>query len=92
MSEIIVNSFIVLSREDKHHEPLKKIFINAERGECFIFSDKADLGKFIDELRQTFEQVMPFGCEILISSSRVIRSLTTEVFRLSDLLAPPTQS
>lgn len=60
---ITVTKFTISSTERRQKQPVKDIEILPKNG-AFVFFDAAAMESFEDELRQTFEQVLVFGCTV----------------------------
>lgn len=82
MSKIIIDAFVVESQGESHMEPFKMVSITPEKNKKFEFVDSADLETFVDDLRQTFERVMPFGCEVKANASTLLGQLEYSVKKL----------
>lgn len=75
MKTILIDSFVVVSQNDSFKEPVSKILLSPKVGERFEFVDTSDLEDFMQDLRQTFERVMPFGCEVKANATSLYAQL-----------------
>lgn len=61
---IEIRQFTIHSKERRKKQEFLDVDIKPTRNQFFVFYSSEDLQKFEDELRQTFEVVFPFGCEV----------------------------
>lgn len=61
---IKIKEFIVTSKNRVHKESCNEVKILPQHGGVFEFLERKDLDEFKDQLRQAFEFVLVFGCEV----------------------------
>lgn len=61
---IKIKEFVVTSKNRVHEESCKEVKILPQHGGYFEFLEQEDLVEFKDQLRQAFEFVFVFGCEV----------------------------
>ena len=62
--EIRVEKFIISSIERRSKQYFLDVDILPKNDGVFIFQSANDLQNFEDELRQAFEHICPFGCNV----------------------------
>ena len=59
-----VKQFNIKAKEPTKIKTPSDVQLNSTNGQSFIFQDSKEADMFSDELRQSFEFIMPFGCEV----------------------------